>query len=496
MKINKVHSGFLIAVLLVLNGCGGGETSVGSSATSITGTFIDSPVEGLKYTCSSSGVKYTTNASGEYTCLNGDDVSFYIENTFIGKVAAQTVFITPYSLYPTNFNAAVNLARLLQSLDDDSNPSNGIVLDANRTKDLDANLSVASSSFESDVPITITLVSETNATNHLNASIEKEGGTIPLNNIPVANAGADQNVTVASVVALDANASSDINGNLLTYTWEITSKPAGSTTVLSNTTIRNPTITPDTYGDYVMKLVVNDGTIDSMADTVLVRASLKLRTVLYDELNDFNSTIWAMSDWSNGNPFYSGWCPSQITFSDSNLTIKLEQIACNGSANAAGEYRTVDHNYTYGKYTARFQASDLNGTISSFFTYTGASDGTVWDEIDIEILGKDATKMQINYWRNGVEHPVTLDLGFNAADSFHTYSFIWHSDYIKWYVDDTLVYTVNENHLSDNDSLPITPSRIIVNLWAGTGIDSWSGTYDGISSVQTHYDYIKYEAFD
>ena len=36
--------------------------------------------------------------------------------------------------------------------------------------------------------------------------------------------------------------------------------------------------------------------------------------------------------------------------------------------------------------------------------------------------------------------PPTLDLGFDAADSFNDYAFIWYSDRIEWYVNGQLIY--------------------------------------------------------
>jgi len=220
----------------------------------------------------------------------------------------------------------------------------------------------------------------------------------------------------------------------------------------------------------------------------------KFSTIFLNDFNDNNVSLFQAADWSNGNPFYNAWCPEQIDFNNSLLTLTLEKKACHSKTHASGEYRTID-TYKYGRYSTRFIASDVNGTISSFFTYTGSSEGTEWDEIDIEILGKNPNKMQINYWRNGNEHPILIDLGFDTSLTMHTYSFVWSSEYIQWYVDDILVYTVNENHLNNKDSLPINAGKIILNLWAGVGIDNWSGKYDDNTTTKISYDYVKYEKF-
>jgi hypothetical protein len=44
----------------------------------------------------------------------------------------------------------------------------------------------------------------------------------------------------------------------LTYAWSFVSKPGGTTAVLSNSTVVNPTFTPDAVGSYVIQLIVTD----------------------------------------------------------------------------------------------------------------------------------------------------------------------------------------------------------------------------------------------
>ena len=126
------------------------------------------------------------------------------------------------------------------------------------------------------------------------------------------------------------------------------------------------------------------------------------------------------------------------------------------------------------------------GIVSSFFTYTGPSDGTQWDEIDIEFLGKDTTKVQFNYYTNGVGgHEKVIDLGFDASQSYHTYAFNWQQGSITWYVDGVAKYTATSN-------IPKTPGKIMMNLWNGTGVDSWLGSYNGANPLYAYYDWVKY----
>ncbi|MEW5744165.1 MAG: PKD domain-containing protein, partial [Nitrospirota bacterium] len=91
-----------------------------------------------------------------------------------------------------------------------------------------------------------------------------------LNSAPVANAGPDQTAFAGDTVTLNGGGSTDVDGDLLTYSWSLTSHPAGSTATLSDTTAVSPTFTVDRSGSYTIQLIVNDGTVNSAADTVTI----------------------------------------------------------------------------------------------------------------------------------------------------------------------------------------------------------------------------------
>jgi len=74
------------------------------------------------------------------------------------------------------------------------------------------------------------------------------------------------NVQLASPVQL----SNDDEGGETTYAWTLIDKPEGSATVISNSAIENPTITPDLEGTYQLRLVVNLGSGTESIDTCSV----------------------------------------------------------------------------------------------------------------------------------------------------------------------------------------------------------------------------------
>jgi hypothetical protein len=98
--------------------------------------------------------------------------------------------------------------------------------------------------------------------------------TITSNNVaPVANAGPDQLGLTPGSIPLDGSGSSDANGDSITYAWTFVSKPAGSTAILVNPTSMSPTVTVDRAGDYVVQLIVHDGTVNSTPDSVIISTS-------------------------------------------------------------------------------------------------------------------------------------------------------------------------------------------------------------------------------
>lgn len=116
-----------------------------------------------------------------------------------------------------------------------------------------------------------------------------------VNAAPVANAGVAQNVVAGSLVTLDGSASTDANGDSLSYAWTLTSRPDGSVAMLccdASGSPANPyqpfgwdspaplnfgkanTVKPkfsvDIAGTYVASLIVNDGKVNSTAATVAI----------------------------------------------------------------------------------------------------------------------------------------------------------------------------------------------------------------------------------
>lgn len=107
------------------------------------------------------------------------------------------------------------------------------------------------------------------------AFLYRLNGYLNVNEAPFADAGPDQAVGVGAEVRLDGTASTDGDGDPLTFRWVQESGPAVTLAAADTAT---PTFTAADPGDHVFSLVVNDGAVDAPADTVIVTATAVAET--------------------------------------------------------------------------------------------------------------------------------------------------------------------------------------------------------------------------
>ncbi len=92
----------------------------------------------------------------------------------------------------------------------------------------------------------------------------------PINRMPVANAGADQRVSVLKgSVDLDGSKSYDPDGKDLAFSWTVKYQPSGSAVSFSHSSGKTTSFTFDMAGTYEIMVTVNDGS-HSMSDMVTV----------------------------------------------------------------------------------------------------------------------------------------------------------------------------------------------------------------------------------
>ncbi len=242
-------------------------------------------------------------------------------------------------------------------------------------------------------------------------------------------------------------------------------------------------------------------TIETTAE---VNESKPVAGSVYADFSKGSSSDFEISNgWCNGDPFNVTWRNSNVTFEDGKMQLIINKDkTATKVPYAGGEYRSLGF-YGYGLYEVSMKAIKNDGVVSSFFTYTGPSDNQPWDEIDIEILGKDTTKVQFNYYRDSRGgHEYMYDLGFDASEDFHTYGFEWAEHSITWYVDGKEVYKVEGKPIEDpkpddkykvDARLPEYQSKIMANAWCGIGVDGWLKAFDDSNIPLTaEYQWMRY----
>ncbi|CAM2186542.1 exported hypothetical protein [Paraburkholderia sacchari] len=131
MKMKPFTLAAKIAMLapFALAACSGGD----SQGPVQTGVFSDSPVKGLYYLASPSGQSGMTDENGTFRYVAGDTVSFYIGKDVTGTAlgsATGGATLTPIDLAETPAGNVTAMLQVLQSLDADHNPDNGIDIES------------------------------------------------------------------------------------------------------------------------------------------------------------------------------------------------------------------------------------------------------------------------------------------------------------------------------------------------------------------------------
>lgn len=147
-----MRKAYLISLLLVLVAACDGEKKNSttqessrpqtSSTSATTGVLTDAAVGGVAY-LASSGAAGITDEKGVYKYNNGDTVEFKLGSLIIGKVKGAPI-VTPMELAGDNDTRLQNLLVLLQSLDVDGNPENGISIPANAATAISASINLDS----------------------------------------------------------------------------------------------------------------------------------------------------------------------------------------------------------------------------------------------------------------------------------------------------------------------------------------------------------------
>ena len=159
--------------------------------------------------------------------------------------------------------------------------------------DTSANASFTAPSLNTNETLTFTLTVTDNDGATASDSVDiLVSNTTSGNSTPTANAGADQAIFVGSTVTLNGAQSNDADNDPLNYSWSLSTLPTGSTATLSSESEVNPTFIADIAGSYVVSLIVDDGIINSNADSVEIIASAVTAGSTDGVLCDYNYSAY------------------------------------------------------------------------------------------------------------------------------------------------------------------------------------------------------------
>lgn len=190
-----------------------------------------------------------------------------------------------------------------------------------------------------------------------------------------------------------------------------------------------------------------------------------------DRFEALDAQRWAASHgWSNGDWVENDWRREQLGLTSEGLAITMAPSAGGEKPYSSGEIAS-NESFVYGYFEARMRVPRGDGVVTGLFTFTRSGGPRTWQEIDMEIVGRDTRVLELAYHVAGRPKKIMIDLPFDAAEGFHTYAFDWRPDAIRFFVDNRLVHEANGSRVEQMTS----PQRFIVNLWNTEQLYRWTG---------------------
>ncbi len=159
--------------------------------------------------------------------------------------------------------------------------------------------------------------------------------------------------------------------------------------------------------------------------------------------------------------------------------------------------------FKYGRFEAKMKMAYAPGCISSMFLYYNDSyvgGGKPWNELDIEVIGKDQLGFQSNIITGNSSRKVTSEqkhsLSYPVNEDYHVYVMEWTPDYVAWLVDGKEVRRTEVGDSKDQIASLVENQSLRFNLWASSST-SWVGTLNSKDIPVTQYiDYVKVYSYD
>jgi GR25 family glycosyltransferase involved in LPS biosynthesis len=205
------------------------------------------------------------------------------------------------------------------------------------------------------------------------------------------------------------------------------------------------------------------------------------KSILIDEFNSFNESQWTLLE----NSFPSNLAIFQrknfILTGNQGFQMNLVKEKSKNRDYSSASIASVP-SYQFGRFEVEMKPAKIDGVITAFFLHRNDP----WQEVDIEIMGNDTTKILVNVYfnpgENGVKYnygnrgtPMLIDLGFDASDNFHKYTIDWEPHELRWFVDEKLIHV---RSTWEPTPIPQLHMNVHCSIWSSKSVALAGELYD------------------
>nr|WKV32409.1 xyloglucan endotransglucosylase/hydrolase [Larix kaempferi] len=164
--------------------------------------------------------------------------------------------------------------------------------------------------------------------------------------------------------------------------------------------------------------------------------------------------------------FYPSWAVDHVMPQGDLLKLKLDNTSGAGFASKS--------TYIFGKANVQIKLvpGDSAGTVTAFYM---SSQGDQHDEFDFEFLGNTSGEpyvVQTNVYSKGVgNREQRIFLWFDPTADFHSYSFLWNSKQVVFFVDDVPIRLFRNNEKVGVPYPQSQPMGVYSSIW---NADDWA----------------------
>jgi VCBS repeat-containing protein len=394
----------VVGVMIGLTGCGGGGggSSTPPSSDTQTGYLIDSAVDGVEYV-TSSGKSGTTSDGGKFEYANGDtNISFSIGGLKLPDFNLSNLNsdkkILPTDLVGVDRNNSTDgnvtkLLQILQSLDSDGDPSNGITINqATRalfvatTRIIDTNISTLTTLFTSK-GIGMRSVAEARA--HFESTLRGSGFGFDVDTVAPNTPTLTTNINLTETNTTQIEVNGEVGAKVFVNGVDI-NKTIGSNGKVTITLDTNATVTND--NQFIITLKDSKNNLSEELDFNITKKSKPTPTFTTLTINEDNATTALLT--------------ATDADGDTNFTFHKVSDPSNGSV-------TIETNGTF-TYTP-----NLNYNGSDSFSYK-VNDGRVDSDTQSVTVTinpiNDAPSIDTTFTTLSMEDNTTQKLDINISD--------------------------------------------------------------------------------